>query len=119
YGLFSGDFRAQQLHPSPHGTEFELLVPHDVVKVASPLIGRVDVFNILAAAAAAWARGCTAEQIVQGIAALHRVPGRFESVHCGQPFSVVVDYAHTDDALKNLLTVARDFGKRTYGSVIT
>ena len=51
--------------------------------------------------------------------ALARVPGRFERVDCGQPFTVVVDYAHTDDALRNLISLAREFVKPVNGSVIT
>ena len=85
----------------------------------SPLIGRVNVYNVLAACAAAYARGCTAEQIARGIAGMSRVPGRFERVDEGQPFAVVVDYAHTDDALKNLTRLARDFAQRSHGRVIT
>src|SRR5581483_3100368 len=121
YGLFSGDFRAVQLQLSPRSTRFDLVAPGGGVRIESALIGRVNVFNIVAAAAAAFARGCTPEQIQAGVAALERVPGRFERVDLGQPFTVVVDYAHTDDALKNLLTVARDFiGRMAHsGRVIT
>ena len=75
----------------------------------SPLIGRVNVYNILAAAGAGYARGCSAAAIAAGIDSLARVPGRFERVDCGQPFTVVVDYAHTDDALRNLTALAREF----------
>ncbi len=85
----------------------------------SPLIGRINVYNVLAACAAAYARGCTAEQIANGIAGMRRVPGRFERVDEAQPFAVVVDYAHTDDALKNLTRLARDFASRGKGRVIT
>jgi UDP-N-acetylmuramoyl-L-alanyl-D-glutamate--2,6-diaminopimelate ligase len=59
------------------------------------------------------------EEIASGIAGLSRVPGRFERVDCRQPFTVVVDYAHTDDALRNLTTLAREFVKTTGGRVIT
>ena len=69
----------------------------------------MNVYNILAAAAAAYARNCGTEAIAKGIAALNRVPGRFERVDCKQPFTVVVDYAHTDDALRNLTALAREF----------
>jgi UDP-N-acetylmuramoyl-L-alanyl-D-glutamate--2,6-diaminopimelate ligase len=69
----------------------------------------VNVYNVLAACAAAYARGCSAEQIARGIAAISRIPGRFERVDEAQPFAVVVDYAHTDDALKNLTRLAREF----------
>ena len=75
----------------------------------SPLLGRVNVYNVLAAAAAAYGReDAPRRQIARGIvAALARVPGRFERVDCGQPFQVVVDYAHTDAALRNVTVLAR------------
>jgi UDP-N-acetylmuramoyl-L-alanyl-D-glutamate--2,6-diaminopimelate ligase len=81
----------------------------------------VNVYNILAACGAAYARGCKAESIAQGIAELERVPGRFERVDCTQPFTVVVDYAHTDDALRNLTALAREFVQQAgqKGRVIT
>ena len=73
----------------------------------SALIGRFNVYNILAAAGACIARGCPEHAIAVGIEKLACVPGRFERVDCGQPFTVVVDYAHTDDALRNLMALAR------------
>jgi UDP-N-acetylmuramoyl-L-alanyl-D-glutamate--2,6-diaminopimelate ligase len=72
----------------------------------------VNVYNILAAAGAAYARSCPSEAIVKGVETLSRVPGRFERVDCHQPFTVVVDYAHTDDALRNLTALAREFVAR-------
>src|SRR4029078_4631580 len=66
-------------------------------------------YTIVAAAVAAFARGCSPYAIATGVKALARVPGRFERVDCGQPFTVVVDYAHTDDALRNLTALAREF----------
>jgi len=69
----------------------------------------VNVSNILAASAAAYARKCSLEAISIGVSALQRVPGRFERVDAGQPFTVAVDYAHTDDALCNLTALAREF----------
>jgi len=83
--------------------------PSGELAMWSPLIGKVNVYNVLAAAAAAYARDCSAEAITKGISSLTCVPGRFERVDCGQPFTVVVDYAHTDDALRNLTVLARDF----------
>ena len=78
-------------------------------------------YNVLAASAAAYARDCSADAIAKGIFDLTSVPGRFERVDCGQPFTVVVDYAHTDDALRNLTALARDFVARAglKGKVIT
>ena len=63
-----------------------------------------------------FARGCTHEEIAKGILGMERVPGRFEKVDEGQPFAVVVDYAHTDDALKNLTALAREFVSRKVGT---
>jgi UDP-N-acetylmuramoyl-L-alanyl-D-glutamate--2,6-diaminopimelate ligase len=96
-------------------------MPKKVVPVFSPLIGKVNVYNILAAAGAAYARDCKPEAIAKGIASLARVPGRFERVDCKQPFTVVVDYAHTDDALRNLTSLAREFVQQAKqrGRVIT
>jgi len=112
YGLASGDFRAEKVEVTAHGTRFDLFTPEGTVPLFSPLIGAVNVYNTLAAAAAAYARRIGGEATARGVAALARVPGRFERVDCGQPFTVVVDYAHTDDALRNLTDLAREFVQR-------
>ncbi len=112
YGLAKGDFCARDLEITPRGTRFRMTTPAGDLPVFTPLIGKVNVYNALAAAAAAWARGCDGNSIACGVDALARVPGRFELVDCGQPFTVVVDYAHTDDALRNLTTLAREFVSR-------
>src|SRR5262249_49070390 len=109
YGWSAGDIRAENVQITSRGTRFDLASPVGTVAIFSPLIGRVNVYNMLAAAGAALARECSAKEIAAGVAALARVPGRFERVDCGQPFTVVVDYAHTDDALRNLTTLAREF----------
>jgi UDP-N-acetylmuramoyl-L-alanyl-D-glutamate--2,6-diaminopimelate ligase len=109
YGFSAGDFYASSTGISSHGTRFDMVTPEGPLPVFSPLLGKVNVYNILAAAAAAFARRCSREAIAQGISSLTHVPGRFERVDCGQPFTVVVDYAHTDDALRNLTALARDF----------
>jgi UDP-N-acetylmuramoyl-L-alanyl-D-glutamate--2,6-diaminopimelate ligase len=119
YGLDKGDFRTQRLDISSAGNRFDLVTPTGTIPVFSPMRGRVNVYNVLAASAAAYARGCSLEEITRGVGALERVPGRFESVDEGQPFSVVVDYAHTDDALKNLTALAREFVAKAGGQVIT
>jgi UDP-N-acetylmuramoyl-L-alanyl-D-glutamate--2,6-diaminopimelate ligase len=75
--------------------------------VESALIGKINVYNILAACGVGLSYGIPSETIARGIAALPAVPGRFERVDEGQPFVVVVDYAHTDDALRNTIAVAR------------
>ncbi len=76
-------------------------------RVESRLVGRINVYNILLAYATALTYDLTPEQIEKGLRQLTRVPGRFERVEEGQPFMVIVDYAHTDDALRNVISVAR------------
>ena len=121
YGVDSGDVHARELKMTASGNRFVLVTPMGEVELFSPLIGRVNVYNVLAASSAGVARGISLDEIAQGIEALKRVPGRFESVDAGQPFAVVVDYAHTDDALKNLTRLAREFVSQsaTPGRVIT
>jgi UDP-N-acetylmuramoyl-L-alanyl-D-glutamate--2,6-diaminopimelate ligase len=121
YGLAGGDFHAEKAQITPQGTRFDLVTPEETISIWSPLIGRVNVYNILAAAAAAWARECNRETMAQGVAALAHVPGRFQRVDGGQPFTVVVDYAHTDDALRNLTALARELAGQAglAGRVIT
>ncbi|MGO9124122.1 MAG: UDP-N-acetylmuramoyl-L-alanyl-D-glutamate--2,6-diaminopimelate ligase [Terriglobales bacterium] len=109
YGLAQGDFHAEKAEITSRGTRFDLITPAGTTPVFSALIGRVNVYNLIAAAAAGYARGCKPEATVKGIEDLRRVPGRFERVDCNQPFTVAVDYAHTDDALRNLTALAREF----------
>jgi UDP-N-acetylmuramyl tripeptide synthase len=87
--------------------------------VVSHLAGEVNILNLLAALAAAHARGVPFADLVEFIPQLKPVPGRFQSVDAGQPFTVIVDYAHTDDALLNLTALARQMTARTGGRVIT
>ncbi len=121
YGWSRGDFHAERIEVTSGGNRFDLCTPSEKIPIWSPLIGRVNVYNVIAAAAAAAARNCDRKAIENGVAALSRVPGRFERVNCGQQFSVVVDYAHTDDALRNLTALAREFVSRgpRPGKVIT
>jgi len=121
YGWERGDFHARQVDITPRGTRFDLVTPDEKIPIFSPLIGRVNVYNILAAAGACYARSCKPDAIARGVEALLHVPGRFQRVDCDQPFTVVVDYAHTDDALRNLTALAREFVSRggASGRVIT
>src|SRR5262249_40137673 len=121
YGIRGGDFRATNVELKPDGSTFDLVTPRETTKVQTALIGGINVYNILAAAAATVACGCPLEKIASALTRFQQVPGRFERVDCGQPFTVVVDYAHTDDALRNLTLVAREFVSRgeAMGRVIT
>jgi UDP-N-acetylmuramoyl-L-alanyl-D-glutamate--2,6-diaminopimelate ligase len=115
YGIQNGDFRATNINLQQDGTKFDLVTPSGSIKIETALIGGINIYNILAAAAATFACGCSLQQIAEAIAQFKQVPGRFEKVDCGQPFTVVVDYAHTDDALRNLTAIARDFARRGLG----
>jgi UDP-N-acetylmuramoyl-L-alanyl-D-glutamate--2,6-diaminopimelate ligase len=121
YGWERGDLHAEKVEITTRGTRFGLVMPEGKIAVFSGLIGRVNVYNILAAAGACYARGCAAQAIAAGIDKLVCVPGRFERVDCGQPFTVVVDYAHTDDALRNLTALGRELvsGAGSKGRVLT
>ena len=115
YGIQNGEFRATNIDLQQDGTKFDLATPSGTVKIETALIGGINIYNILAAAAATFACGCSLQQIAEAITQFKQVPGRFEKVDCGQPFTVVVDYAHTDDALRNLTAIARDFARRGLG----
>lgn len=98
------------------GTSFVLSTPAGERTVTSPLVGRPHVYNMLSASAAALELGFDLEHIVQGLSTCGGAPGRFERVPHDGDFAVVVDYAHTDDALLNTLQTARDLAE---GRVIT
>ena len=121
YGFNIGEFHARNVELQPSGTQFDLATAAVSIHVTSSLIGKINIYNLLAAAAAAWTQGCSVDQIAEAVSQFKQVPGRFERVDCGQPFTVVVDYAHTDDALRNLTSIARDFVSRVgaHGRVIT
>jgi UDP-N-acetylmuramoyl-L-alanyl-D-glutamate--2,6-diaminopimelate ligase len=111
------DVRAVSVHASLEGLAFDVETPQGRLAIRSPLVGRPNVYNILSVVAAAGALGLPASAIESGIARLDRVPGRFQVVsEPSDDVRVVVDYAHTDDALKNLLETARPL---TSGRMIT
>ena len=120
YGLDpAADFYADDIRMRAGETRFRMSTPVGAAEVRSPLTGRVNVYNLLAASAAAWGRGLTLEEIVNAANAGAQVPGRFEVVPSNKGVTVVVDYAHTDDALRNLIALARDLEKDSGGRVIT
>ncbi|MGA2276754.1 MAG: UDP-N-acetylmuramoyl-L-alanyl-D-glutamate--2,6-diaminopimelate ligase [Terracidiphilus sp.] len=119
YGVGAGEWRAAAYKLTPSGAEIELETPAGAAKVASPLAGEVNILNLLAALTAADARGVAFAKLIESIPQLQPVPGRFQAVDAGQPFSVIVDYAHTDDALRNLTALARQMTAQTGRRVIT
>lgn len=106
------NLRARRINSGFKGLHFEVQAGKTHFKVESPLIGKINVYNILAACGAGLSYGLPPETIARGIADLKAVPGRFERVDEGQPFAVVVDYAHTDDALRNVIAVARSLNPK-------
>jgi len=111
------DVRARAIHSSIDGLTLEVDTPRGSLTLQSPLVGRPNAYNILGVAAAAIALDLPDAAIVTGAGRLRRVPGRFQVVSTtADDVRVVVDYAHTDDALKNLLETARPL---TPGRLIT
>jgi UDP-N-acetylmuramyl-tripeptide synthetase len=95
------------------GLAFDVRMPQGVAHVTSALVGKPNVYNILAAAATAGSLGVPIKAIEQGLQRLAGVPGRFElASSAADDITVVVDYAHTDDALRNLLETARPLASR-------
>jgi UDP-N-acetylmuramoyl-L-alanyl-D-glutamate--2,6-diaminopimelate ligase len=112
------DLCATGVDLSASGTEFVAVSGAHELKIATSLIGAFNVSNCLAAAATALQAGIEPGAIEEGISQLQAVPGRFEAVDAGQPFSVVVDYAHTPDSLDNVLGAAHRLAQRSSGRVI-
>jgi len=101
---------AEEARLGPAGTRLRIRYPRGTVSVALKLRGRFNVSNALAAFAAAYAAGTPPEAIARGLESVPAVPGRLEPVDAGQPFQVLVDYAHTPDALERALEAVRAFG---------
>ncbi len=117
YGLeTSADYKAEDITLGDKSISFTIKTPTGSARVRSNLSGRYNVYNILAATATAVNEGVSLESIVEGVEALKIIPGRMERVDLGQPFVALVDYAHTADALANVIQSARQLTK---GKVIT
>jgi len=113
YGIErSADVSATGISLSLKGTRFRARTPRGEFDVETPLIGRFNVENFLAGLTAALALGVDPAVALRGLLTMTGVPGRLERVNAGQDFAVIVDYAHTDDALKNLLETVRELKPR-------
>lgn len=116
FGLSEGALiRARNVRLYADRTEFDLSWPEGQATVVSPLIGRYNVSNLLAALAIGRAKGYEISALLHALPSFPGVPGRMERIDCGQPFNVLVDYAHTDDALKHACEVLREM---TVGQLI-
>jgi UDP-N-acetylmuramoyl-L-alanyl-D-glutamate--2,6-diaminopimelate ligase len=113
YGLESdADITSKKFQLTFDGLTFTAHTPNGKVHVVSRLVGRINVYNLLAAIGAAQALGLSNDVIENGIRNLESVSGRFQRIDLGQPFLVIVDYAHTDDALENLIRTARELNSK-------
>ena len=101
------EIRAAELELGPRGARFRA----GGIELETRLRGRFNVENVLGAVAAARLLGIDGDAIAYGVRELRGVPGRFEAVDEGQPFAVLVDYAHTPDSLENVLRTARDLAQ--------
>ncbi len=119
YGIGEGDWRAANYKLTPGGAVLQLETPAGRAEFSSRLAGEVNILNLLAALTAAHARGIRFDDLCAFAPLLEPVPGRFQPVNAGQPFTVIVDYAHTDDALRNLAALGRQITKQTGGRILT
>jgi UDP-N-acetylmuramoyl-L-alanyl-D-glutamate--2,6-diaminopimelate ligase len=109
YGLQRpAKLRATRIELGADGSRFVVETPERKFAIRLPLIGRHNIYNALAAIGAGIALQIDVVKVQAALNALPPVPGRLESVSAGQPFGVFVDYAHTDDALRNVLTTLRE-----------
>ena len=112
YGIHntSSHITAKELRSHGRGTSFVAYTPNGSFPVILNLKGVFNVYNALASIGCGLAAGLNQDTIAAGLQSLKKVPGRFELIDEGQPFSVIVDYAHTPDSLKSVLTEARHLG---------
>lgn len=108
YGQGVGDVQSRSERPSAGGLEFEVLTPWGAGTVRTPLRGRFNIENVLAAIAGAAAAGFNLEALIDGCRSFGGVAGRMQFVDCGQDFAIVVDYAHTPASLAAVLAELRD-----------
>ncbi|HET7656673.1 MAG TPA: UDP-N-acetylmuramoyl-L-alanyl-D-glutamate--2,6-diaminopimelate ligase [Bacillales bacterium] len=119
YGIEKpADIWAESIELSEKGTRFTLCTPFGKADVKLNLIGLFNVYNVLAAAAACLVSGVSFESVCKSLEDAIGVPGRFEVVDEGQPYTVIVDYAHTPDSLENVLKTVRQFANGRIYAVV-
>jgi len=117
YGIHNEvDYRAENVEVTSEGVRFVVCFRDSRQDVQYSTPGIFSVYNALAAFVWGVERGYTPGSVAEALAEIPGVPGRFESIRLGQPFQVIVDYAHTPDGLENVVRTARDFTK---GRLIT
>ena len=109
----SADARIDRVKLFRKGTEIDLTIDHQTkLELATALPGEFNAYNAAAAASVAYLLGLKLDDISEGVANLESIPGRFDRIEADKGFDVVVDYAHTPDALEKLLTTAKSITKR-------
>jgi len=117
YGIdMPADISADNIILNENGSRFTMNIRGEDIKIQTGLIGRHNIYNILAAAGVAVSEGLDLNLIAEAVASVDSVPGRLEFINCGQDFCVFVDYAHTENALSNILRSLRQITK---GRIIT
>lgn len=110
YGMNESNLiQAQRVTLFPHESHFLLCCPTGEYEVVLPLPGRFNIYNFLAAFTIAWLENMPISDIIDKVTHFPGVPGRFQQVQCGQPYQVIIDYAHTEESLKQALVTAREF----------
>lgn len=107
----AADVHLGNIHLRPNGSEFELHAPNGVREIEYKLVGRYNLYNALAASAAALAGGLGLDDVAAGLANAQVVPGRLERVDSSAPFSIFIDFAHTPDALRRTIETLRETGR--------
>ncbi|OPJ56852.1 UDP-N-acetylmuramoyl-L-alanyl-D-glutamate--2,6-diaminopimelate ligase [Alkalithermobacter paradoxus] len=117
YGIDkNADIKAKDIKLSPEGVEYIVVTPEYEAQIKVPIPGKFTVYNSLAVIGACLSLGIPKEIVIEGLKNTSGVPGRFETINSNRNFSVIVDYAHTPDALENILKTAKGFVK---GNIIT
>lgn len=109
YGLDApADLKATSIQLTASGVEFDVIYREAVYRMTSPLIGRFNIYNLLAAIGVGIARGHEIEEILPALSTFGKVPGRLERIPNEKGLNIFVDYAHTDDALSNVLKTLQE-----------
>lgn len=101
----------EKLSVSPKGSTVKLVHKGVAVEVTTPMLGKFNAYNAVASACVGIVLGLDPAELEKGVAALKAVPGRMEQIDEGQPFDVIVDYAHTPDALENVASTLKEVAK--------
>lgn len=119
YGIDrKANLQAINIKMTSKGTEFDLISPFGMHKVSMQLVGKFSVYNALASIGAALCSNIPLEDAITSLSTVKGVSGRFELVHAGQDFTVIVDYSHTPDSLQNVLMTIKQFAKGNVSVVV-